>query len=154
MPDLGPNKTTAVTYPPKSLYGQWSDQADTLDMSISQYILRMVEAGRKNISMDDATSGSVGELLQQTADLKREIRRKEERIQDLERQLQHTSQAKIVSYIEDNPGAHTAEIMQKVADTVPGRVAGHLDALEGDVIVQRTDGYFLIDQDEQSAQHR
>ena len=148
MPELGPNKTTAVTYPPESLYGQWSDHADTLDMSISQYMIRMVEAGRQNISMEEASSESIRELLQQKADLKRELQRKEDRIQDLERQLQHTSRSKIVSYVEDNPGARTPEITQRVADTVPGRVASHLDALEGEVIEQRVDGYYPCKQDE------
>jgi predicted phage-related endonuclease len=148
MPELGPNKTTAVTYPPKTLYSQWSDHADELNMSISQYMIRMVEAGRQNISMDEASSESIRELLQQKADLKREIQRKEDRIQDLERQLQHTSRSKIVSYIEDNPGAQRPEITQKVADTVPGRVASHLDALEGKVIEQRADGYYPDARDE------
>jgi predicted transcriptional regulator len=87
-------------------------------------------------------------LLQQLANLKREIQRKEERIQDLERQLQHTSRSKIISYIEDNPGAQTPEITQKVADTVPGRVASHLDALEGEVIEQRAGGYYPGESDE------
>ena len=148
MPELSSDKTTAVTYPPTSLYEQWSDHADALDMSISQYMIRMVEAGRRNISMNEASAESVSALLQQKADLEREIQRKEERIQDLERQLQHTSRSKIVSYINENPGARTPEITQKVADTVPGRVAGHLDALEGEVIEQRTDGYYPSDQDE------
>ncbi|WP_336326469.1 hypothetical protein [Halovenus sp. HT40] len=147
MPDLGPNKTTAVTYPPESLYEQWSNHADGLDMAISQYMIRMVEAGRQNISMDDASSESIRELLQQKADLKREIQRKEQRIQDLERQLQHTSRSKIVSYIEDNPGARMPEITQTVADTVPGRVASHLDALEGELIKQQADGYYLDESD-------
>jgi len=60
----------------------------------------------------------------------------------------HTSRSKIVSYVEDNPGARTPEITQRVADTVPGRVASHLDALEGQVIEQRVDGYYLCEQDE------
>lgn len=142
MPDIGPNKTTAVSYPPESLYRQWSDHADSLDMSISQYLIRMTEAGRRNISMDDASSESIRELLQQKADYKREIQRKEERIQDLERALQYTSRSKIVSFVEENPGAGTPEITQRVADTVPGRVASHLDSLEGELVEQRADGYY------------
>ena len=148
MPEISSDKTTAVTYPPEPLYEQWSDHADTLDMSISQYLIRMVEAGRRNISMDEASTESISGLLQQKADLEREIQRKEERIQDLERQLQHSSRSKILSHINDNPGACTPEIIQKMADTVPGRVASHLDALEGELIEQRTDGYYPSDQDE------
>lgn len=148
MPDICSEKSTAVAYPPTSLYQQWSHHADSLEMSISRYIIRMTEAGRQNISMENASSESIRDLLQQKADLKREIQRKEERIQDLERQLQHTSRSKIVSYVENNPGARTPEITQKVADSVPGRVASHLDALEGEVFEQRADGYYPGEQDE------
>jgi predicted RNase H-like nuclease (RuvC/YqgF family) len=148
MPDLGPKKTTAATYPPKSLYEQWSEQAEDLEMSISQYMIRMIEAGRSNISMDEASSKSVSELLQQKSDLKRELQRKEGRIQDLERQLQHSAQSNIISHIKDNPGARTPEITQHLANTVPGRVAAHLDALEGKVIKHREDGYYPTKDDE------
>lgn len=148
MPDIASDKVTAVAYPPQSLYDSWCDQADSSGMSTSQFIVRMVEAGRKNISMDDASTESIRELLQKRAALKREVERQRERIQDLERQLQRTTQSDIVSFIDDNPGAATPEITQHVADTVPGRVAGHLDALEGSAIEKRSDGYYPIESDD------
>lgn len=148
MPDLKPSKTTAVAYPPETLYESWCEHAATLDMSISQYMIRMVEAGRKDISMEESHSESIRDHLRQRADLKREIQRQRERIQDLERQLQQTSQSEIVSFITDNPGARTPEIVQHVADTVPGRVASQLDALEGDVIEQRDAEYYPLESDE------
>lgn len=117
-------------------------------MPISEFIIRMVEAGRTNISIEDASSESTRNLLQQQADLKREIQRQRDRIQDLERQLERTSQSEIVEFIDDNPGTRTPEIIQHVADTVPGRVASHLDALEGDVIEQQDDKYYPLQTDE------
>jgi len=148
MPDIGTDKTTAVTYPPEALYQSWVEQADTLDVSTSQFILKMVEAGRKNISMRDASAASVRDLLDQRTDLEREVQRQRKRIEDLERQLQRTSQADIVAFVEDNPGAATPEIIQHVADSVPGRVASHLDALEGDIIKAQEDGYYPRPTDE------
>lgn len=148
MPDLGPKKTTAVTYPPQTLYESWCEQADSFDMSTSQFIIRMVEAGRKNISMDEASSESIRDLLQQRAALQRELQRQRDRIQDLEQQLQRTSHTEIVTFVDNNPGARTPEVIQHVADTVPGRVASHLDALEGDAIEHRNDGYYPISTDD------
>lgn len=145
MPDLAEDTTTAVAYPPSSLYETWVDHAEELDMSTSQYLVRMVEAGRRNISMDDASAASIRELLQERADLKREIQRQRDRVNDLERQLQRSSQSEIVSFITDNPGTATPDIIQDVADSVPARVASHLDALEGDVIEQREDGYYPLE---------
>ena len=148
MPELGPDKTTAVTYPPQSLYQLWCGGADSLDMSISQYIIRMVEAGRKDISMEEASSESVRDLLQQQANLKREIQRQRDRIRDLERQLEHTSRSEITSFVTENPGVRTPEIVQHVADTVPGRVASHLDVLEGNTIEQHGAEYYPLETDE------
>lgn len=148
MPDICSEKTTATAYPPASLYQQWRNHADRLNMPISEFIIRMVEAGRTNISMDDASAQSVRELLQQRADLERELQRQRDRIQDLKRQLQQTSQSEIVAFIDNNPGARTPEIIQYVADSVPGRVASHLDALEGEVIKQRDDQYYPLQTDE------
>ena len=145
MPDLAANKTSAVAYPPQTLYDSWDEHAEDLDMSTSQFIIRMVEAGRQNISMDDASATSTRDLLQERADLKREIQRQRDRIKDLERQLQHSSQSEIVSFITDNPGTTTPDIIQDVADSVPARVASHLDALEGKVVEQRSDGYYPLE---------
>ena len=56
MPDITDEKAVATTYPPESLYNSWSDHADTLDLAISQYIIRMVEAGRKQVDLRKSTS--------------------------------------------------------------------------------------------------
>jgi len=150
MPDLGDDKTTAHAYPTSSLYESWSEHADSLDMSVSQFIIRMVEAGRKDINMENGSSDTLRELLQERADLNREIDRQRDRISDLERQLSQTSQSEIASFVAENPGVQTPVIIQHVADTVPGRVASNLDALEGNLIERRDDSYYPIKDSEQN----
>lgn len=139
----------ATAYVPDELYQSWCEEAEEQDWSTSQYIIRMVEAGRKNISVNDSPSNSVGDLLREKATLKKQMDRQQERIDDLERRLQRTSQSAVVQFIKDNPGVSTPEIIQSVADGVPSRVASQLDILEGDMIQQRDDGYYPLEQDNQ-----
>lgn len=153
MPEVGPDKQTAVTYPPDSLYQSWADHAKELDMSVSQFIISMVEAGRKQIQLDDAATSSVHDLRQQRDDLREELKRERKRVRELERQLHRSATTEIDSFVSNNPGATTPEIMQHVADTVPGRVASYLDLLEGDTLEQREDGYYLLDTDSPEKTH-
>ncbi|GAB7092530.1 hypothetical protein JCM18237_28010 [Halorubrum luteum] len=143
MPEIASDTTMASCYPPESLYAGWCEQAEELDMSTSRYIIRMVEAGRKNISMDDVPAESIQELRKRRSELKREVARQRERIDDLEQQLERTSRTDIIGFVEQNPGVTSQEITQRIADTVPGRVASHLDALEGEVLAQRNGGYYI-----------
>lgn len=148
MPELGSDSVMAACYPPQALYDTWCAEAERQEMPTSQFIIRMVEAGRKNISMDDVPADSIRELREQRAELNREVERQRERIADLERQLDRTSRTDIVDFVDDNPGVTSPEITQRIADTVPGRVASHLDALEGAVLSNRDGGYYVIDSDE------
>jgi len=142
MPDIGDDKATATTYPPESLYQGWCEEAEARGIPTSQYIIRMVEAARKDVSLDEAVSDSVQELRQQRQDLQAELERQRGRVQKLEEQLHHSEQVEILEYVEANPGAATPEIIQHVADTVPSRVASHLDLLQGEGIERREDGYY------------
>lgn len=56
MPDISQDKTVVTTYPPENLYNTWCDHADKLDTSLSQFVIRMVEAGRKQVDIQEATS--------------------------------------------------------------------------------------------------
>ena len=145
MPEIASEKIMAASYPPQELYDFWCDHADDLDMSVSQYIIRMVEAGRADICVEDGPSDSIHELLQEKATLKREIDRQRTRIEELEQQLEKTSQSELVSVVRDNPGIQTPEIIQHVADSTPVRVVSHLDALEGSVIEREGDQYYPLE---------
>lgn len=144
MPNISPDKTIVTTYPPQTLSDAWSEHADELDMAVSQFIIRMVEAGRKQVDIQETTSESIRELRQLNADLERELERQRARNEELERQLHNTAQSEVISHVEENPGTTTPELIQRVADTVPGRVAGLLDLLDGEAIKLQDDGYYPL----------
>jgi len=145
MPETSDQTATAVCYPPESLYEQWCSDADRVDQSKSRFIIRMVEAGRKDVSIDGSSTESIREVLQEQARLKRKLKEKRTRVRELEQQLEHTAHSDISSFIAENPGINTPEIIQHVANTVPNRVAGYLDMLEGSVIEYRDgEGYYRI----------
>jgi len=79
MPDIASEKVTAVTYPPETLYSDWQDHAEEVDMSISQFILRMTEAGRNHVDLEDVAQRSIQELHEQNTDLQRELKRQRAR---------------------------------------------------------------------------
>ncbi|SDZ92691.1 hypothetical protein SAMN04488065_1264 [Haloplanus vescus] len=150
MPDISADKQMAAAYPPEALYESWSDHADELDMPISQFIIEMVEAGRKQIDLEEYAADSIRELRDQRDDLRNEVRRQRARVEELERQLDRTARTDIVAFIEENPGATTPEIVQHAADTVPGRTIGLLDALDGRSLRERDGQYYVLDEPESS----
>lgn len=145
MPDISSDKATATAYPPEEVYESWGDHADELDLSRSQFIIKMVEAGRRNIDVNDAAANSLDRLQRQRSELGRELDRQRERADRLERQLRRTAVTEIKSFVEENPGSSTAKIIQHVANTVPERVVSHLDLLEGDVVRREDEGYYLVE---------
>jgi hypothetical protein len=142
MPKTADDTAFVATYPPKKLKQQWCDHADMLDMSLSRYIIKMVEAGRATIEIESSSNDEISRLQQQARDQRRELQRSRKRIRDLEHQLERTAVADIEQFVADNPGAGTPEIIQHVADTVPSRVVGYLDLLEGEAIHCRDDRYY------------
>jgi len=152
MPDISEDKKVVTTYPQQGLYESWEEHADDLDLSISQYMIRMVEAGRKQIDMESVATESLHELQRRTSELQAELQHQRQRNRELERQLKFTAHAEIADYVESNPGVETAEIIQQIADTVPGRVAGHLDAMEGSVLVRRDGQYYPLQEESETEQ--
>jgi hypothetical protein len=74
--------------------------------------------------------------------LKREVERQRQRNRELERELRQTAYFEIADYVEENPGTSMPQIIQHVADTVPGRVASYLDLLEEEELVVRDGRYY------------
>lgn len=147
MPDTGDDTATVTTYAPNVVYETWKDHADDLDQSVSKFIVQMVEAGRKQIQLDDVATSSVQDLRRQRDNLQREVKRQRKRVRELERQLHRSAAAEINTFVTNNPGATTPDIIQHVADTVPVRVVSYLDLLEGDTLQHREDGYYPLDTD-------
>lgn len=139
MPVNGP---TAKAYPAEDQYANWKDHADELDMTVSEFISTMVEAGRKKFdtSVDPDQTGT--ELREQRNDLKRELERTRQRVNGLENRLHRTERRAIVEYVEENPGCTWDQVIQHLLNTTDERAMDHLDALEGDEVRRDQDGRF------------
>ncbi|WP_336328335.1 hypothetical protein [Halovenus sp. HT40] len=125
-------------------------------MSISDFITQKVEAGRKQLTIDESVDKSVQSLRRQRDDLQQEVDHLRERLEKLENELQRTAYGDIEEYVEEHPGASDAEIIQHIADSVPNRVVSHLDVLESESIKKTEEGYYPrdSDQEESSAETR
>lgn len=121
----------AMTYPAEEQYQRWKDHAEELDMSVSEFMQAMIEAGRRKFDRDVSPDETVQELREQRSVLKEELERKEERIDRLESRLQSSERQEIRDFLKDNPGASFAEVVEHVANSVESRVRKHLETMEG-----------------------
>ena len=133
----------AMTYPTTEQYDRWKQQAEEFDMSVSEFMQSMVEAGLKKFDATVEPDKTVHELRKQRNNLKDELDHARTHIQQLEDRLHHGEQAAIEEYIESNPEATWDEIIQYVVDTVPERVTAHLDVMEGDKLQEKDGAYYL-----------
>ena len=134
----------AMTYPTAEQYDRWKQRAEDFDMSVSEFMQAMVEAGLKKFDATVEPDETNRDLREQRNDLKDELDHARDRIRDLEDQLHRGERATIRRYVEQNPGASFSDVVQEVIGTVPRRVNRHLDDLEGDV-VRTEDGAYYAD---------
>ena len=132
----------AMAYPTNAQYARWKDRAEALDMTVSEFMQGMIEAGMKKFDATVELDETNRELREQRNDLKDELDHARGRIHDLENQLHHGERATIRRYVEQNPGASFSDVVQEVIDTVPVRVNRHLDDLEGDGIRIESGAYY------------
>jgi len=134
-----------ATYPSDEQLERWEDRCEEMGFrSRSEFVEAMVEAGLKKFDASEVDPDETNrELRNQRNDLKAELDRARDRIQELEDAVYHGERQAITEFVEENPGATYDEIIQHVIDTVPGRVTDHLDDLEGDVLRVEDDGYYL-----------
>lgn len=143
MPGNGEQTQTTVTYPAEEQHARWKKQADEMDMSLSEFVQAMVEAGMKKFDARVETDESLKELRRQRNDLKEELDETRERVSELERQLYEGERAAVKEYIEENPGSDFTQITEHVARTVPQRVSNHLEELEAvDEIREEEERYY------------
>lgn len=126
------DRPTVYVYPTDEQKERWEERADEFDMSTSEFVASMTEAGIKKFDATVDPKETLQELREQRNDLRDELDRARERNADLEDRLHHGERATIREYVEANPGASFDEIVRHVIDTVPGRVSQHLDDLEGE----------------------
>lgn len=141
------DKQPAMTYPTPEQYEGWKAEADEMDMSTSEWMQAMIEAGRKKFDAQVDPDESAQELREQRNDLKEELDRARERIQELETQVHHGEQEAIREFIEENPGATFDDIARKLSETVPNRLNRHLDELEGDAVTVDGDEYYPAEEE-------
>jgi predicted nuclease with TOPRIM domain len=135
-------KQPAMTYPHPDQYEGWKEEAAEMDMSVSEWIQAMVEAGRKKFDARVEPDETAAELREQRNDFKDQLDLARDRIEELETQLHYGEQEVIREFVAENPGVTFNDITQKVIDTVPERVNRHLDELEGRAVYVEGDQYY------------
>jgi len=132
-----------MTYPTPEQYQGWKDDADDMDMSVSEWMQAMIEAGRKKFDAQVEPDEGIQEIRDKRNELKNQLEEAQERIRELEvRHQRRLERDEIIEFVEENPGATFDDITRKVIDTVPERVQRHLDELEGDALYIDEDGYY------------
>ncbi|MCT9096958.1 hypothetical protein [Haloarchaeobius sp. HME9146] len=121
-----------ATYVEEEQHERWAQHADSMGMSMSEWVQAMVEAGLKKFSRAPASDKTRDELRQQCNDLRSELTHARNRIQTLESQVYASEGNTIVEYVKNNPGTEYPNVVQHVINTANSRVAKILDRLDGD----------------------
>lgn len=134
-----------ATYPSDEQLDRWEDHCEEMGFrSRSEFVEAMVEAGLKKFDAARIEPDETNrELREQRNDLKAELDRARNRIQELETAVYDGERQEITEFVEENPGGTYDEIIQHIMVTVPERVKDHLDDLEGDALRAEDDGYYL-----------
>lgn len=142
MPETSDDTQPAMAYPTKQQYGQWKEHADELDMSVSEFMCSMVEAGRKKLEVDVEPDRTNQELRDQRNDLKKQLETARNRISRLEDELHNSERQALVKEINETPGITYAELTQEIGESVPDRVTKLLSSMEGTEIRREDGGYY------------
>lgn len=136
------DKQPAMTYPTEEQYESWKEEANEMDMSTSEWMQAMIEAGRKKFDAEVEPDETAQELREQRNDLKDQLDLARDRVEELENIVHHGEQEVVRQFVEENPGATFEQITQHVVDTVPERVIQNLDELEGSALYVDGDEYY------------
>ena len=140
-----------MAYPTGGQYARWKTRASALDMSVSEFMQAMIEAGIKADAGFEAAAAideTNREIRDQRDELKAELDRTRARVERLETQLYYGERRTIERYVEAHPGTPFESIVQHVVETVPQRVSEHLDELTGDRLEYDGDRYYPSTDDE------
>jgi hypothetical protein len=132
----------AATYVPQQQYGRWKNRAESLDMSISEFIKSMVEAGNKKFEATVEPDETASELREQRNHYQQELEKSQARVSKLEARLNQGERAEIRRFIETNSGATFEEVVTHLIETTPERTNELLETLEGDSIRIEDDAYY------------
>lgn len=121
MPGNSDETQPTMAYPSNEQHARWKQEAEAMDMSLSEFVQAMTEAGLKKFEVDVAPDESLSEVRRQRNDLKRELDRTRDRVQKLEAQLQTRERERIKEFVADNPGAELSDIIQDLIETTSDR---------------------------------
>lgn len=127
------SSTTALTYPTEDQYSRWQDRAEDLEMTMSEFMQLMVEAGIKADQGFDVAvqpDETEQELRQQRNQLKEELDRARDRIEELEEQVYYSERETLRRYVEEHPGASFDELVAHMQQTVPERIQKYIDGCD------------------------
>lgn len=134
-----------ATYPTDEQLTRWKNRADERGMSLSQWVLHMVEAGQKKFEIEVTPDETRSELREQRNQLRRERDRARKRATELERQLFNDERQEIIDFVQQNPGVDQAAVHQQIIETASDRVPDQLDSLEGRKLVKRDGAYYPME---------
>jgi len=134
----------AATYVPQQQYARWKSRAESLDMSVSEYIKSMVEAGNKKFEATVEPDETASELREQRNHYQQELERAQARVSKLETRLDQGEKAEIRRFVESNPGVTFEEITTHLIETIPERTNKLLESLEGDTVCVDGDRYYPV----------
>lgn len=134
----------AATYVPNQQYTRWKSRAESLDMSVSEFIKGMVEAGNKKFKATVEPDETTSELREQRNHYQQELKKAQERVSNLEVRLDQGERAEIRRFIESNPGVTFEEITTHLIETIPERTNELIETLEGESISMDGDAYYPV----------
>lgn len=139
----------AATYVPQQQYTRWKSRAESLDMSVSEFIKNMVEAGNKTFGATVKPDETASELREQRNHYQQELEQARTRVSKLETRLDQGKRVEIRRFIESNPGVTFEEITTHLIETVPERTNELLESLEGGSVGVEGDAYYPTTDTEQ-----
>jgi len=155
MSSTSDDTQAAMTYPTVDQYERWKDRAAELDMSVSEFVQSMVEAGikvDKGFEVELERDETRQELRAQRNDLRDELEHARNRIDELEEHLYCGERAALIDHVQENPGISHGELGQYLVDTVSNRLPDYIEELEGEEIRiehgSENDRYYPVDESE------
>lgn len=144
---MGDNNQVSL-YQSEIQQGQWESRSEELGLrSLLEFIDAMIEAGLKKFDVMALEPDEPNwELTPQRNDSFAELGCARSRIQGLDVSVHHRvgrANTEIVPY---NPGATYDEIGRHVIDTILSRVKDQFTLLEGDVLWNEDNGYYLLEE--------
>lgn len=144
---MATDNLTAKCYPTEEQYGRWKENAEEAGMSVSEFIISMVEAGHKTFTVNVEPDETNQELRQERDLLREQLEDALDEISSLEKSIHRSEAVAIEAYIRENPGSTWGTIVEAVTEGVKDRVTDQLVILEGRTFRRFDGAFYPIDED-------